>query len=79
MAWSMVNTWIDSDMKPSKLQNVYEKNVLKGRKAIVQKYQDILTKKEVQNPILAKWTHDFFVSNADICAKGGCLFVYFSS
>ena len=38
----MVNAWISLKLKPADLQKVYEKNVLKGRKVILQKYDELL-------------------------------------
>ena len=66
-AWSLVNIWISTGLKPQKLQELYDKNVLKGRKVILQKYQEKLA--QTPHPVLAKWTYDFFASNEDICAK----------
>ena len=67
LAWSMVNAWISLKLKPADLQKVYEKNVLKGRKVILQKYDEML--KDTPKPLLAKWTYDFFSNNPDAVAK----------
>ena len=66
IAFDMVNAWIRSEQKPEKLKTIFEKYVMKGRKELIQQY---IKRLKTPNLTLAKWTYDFFVSNADICAK----------